>query len=143
MSALHKPILRALHQSTLYWIAVNIAQLLDAFSLAPLFYFQSLDPELEIVIACLPEGLRLNIGTSGNRIVLHLVNAMKRLGAKRGIATECIGGGQGGAMLIETIWGVGHGSENDIAHRQACARRHRQARSRARAVRRGAGGARA
>ena len=42
------------------------------------------------------------VGTSGNRIVLHLVNAMKRLGTKRGIATECIGGGLGGAMLIET-----------------------------------------
>jgi acetyl-CoA C-acetyltransferase len=43
------------------------------------------------------------VGASGNRIVLHLVNAMKRLGHKRGIATECIGGGQGGAMLIEAI----------------------------------------
>src|SRR5579859_2458488 len=43
------------------------------------------------------------VGTSGNRIVLHLVNAMKRLGTKRGIATECIGGGQGGAMLIESV----------------------------------------
>jgi len=43
------------------------------------------------------------VGASGNRIVLHLVNAMKRLGYKRGIATECIGGGQSGAMLIEAI----------------------------------------
>jgi len=43
------------------------------------------------------------VGASGNRIVLHLVNAMKRLRYKRGIATECIGGGQGGAMLIEAI----------------------------------------
>lgn len=43
------------------------------------------------------------VGTSGNRIVLHLVNAMQRLGTKRGIATECIGGGLGGAMLIETV----------------------------------------
>jgi acetyl-CoA C-acetyltransferase len=43
------------------------------------------------------------VGTSGNRIVLHLMNAMKRLGLKRGIATECIGGGQGGAMLIEMV----------------------------------------
>ena len=41
------------------------------------------------------------VGTSGNRIVLHLINAMKRRGDKRGIATECIGGGQGGAMLME------------------------------------------
>src|SRR6201997_5524813 len=43
------------------------------------------------------------VGCSGNRIVLHLVNAMKRLGTKRGVATECIGGGLGGAMLIETV----------------------------------------
>jgi acetyl-CoA C-acetyltransferase len=43
------------------------------------------------------------VGASGNRIVLHLVNAMRRLGVKRGIASECIGGGQGGAMLIEAI----------------------------------------
>ena len=43
------------------------------------------------------------VGCSGNRIVLHLVNAMKRLGTRRGIATECIGGGQGGAMLIEMV----------------------------------------
>jgi acetyl-CoA C-acetyltransferase len=41
------------------------------------------------------------VGTSGNRIVLHLANALKARGAKRGIATECIGGGQGGAMLLE------------------------------------------
>ena len=48
-------------------------------------------------------GLGHPVGASGNRIVLHLVNAMKRLGIKHGIATECIGGGQGGAMLIETV----------------------------------------
>lgn len=48
-------------------------------------------------------GIGHPVGASGNRIVLHLVNAMKRLGHKRGIATECIGGGQGGAMLIETV----------------------------------------
>ena len=43
------------------------------------------------------------VGASGNRIVLHLITAMERLGLKRGIATECIGGGQGGAMLIERV----------------------------------------
>ncbi len=43
------------------------------------------------------------VGTSGNRIVLHLANALKRLGKKRGIATECIGGGLGGAMMLETV----------------------------------------
>ncbi len=43
------------------------------------------------------------VGTSGNRIVLHLANAMKAQGEKRGIATECIGGGLGGAMLLEAV----------------------------------------
>ncbi|MCR4267726.1 acetyl-CoA C-acyltransferase, partial [Nitratireductor sp. ZSWI3] len=43
------------------------------------------------------------VGTSGNRIVLHLVNAMRQRGLKRGIATECIGGGLGGAMLLEAV----------------------------------------
>jgi len=43
------------------------------------------------------------VGTSGNRIVLHLVKALQRHGMRRGIATECIGGGQSGAMLIETL----------------------------------------
>ena len=41
------------------------------------------------------------VGTSGNRIVLHLANALKNNGGRRGIATECIGGGLGGAMLLE------------------------------------------
>ena len=48
-------------------------------------------------------GLGHPVGASGNRIVLHLVNAMRRLGIKQGIASQCIGGGQGGAMLIETV----------------------------------------
>jgi len=48
-------------------------------------------------------GLGHPVGASGNRIVLHLVNALKRLGKKRGIASQCVGGGQGGAMLIEAM----------------------------------------
>ncbi|WP_439510835.1 acetyl-CoA C-acetyltransferase [Marinimicrobium koreense] len=43
------------------------------------------------------------VGTSGNRIVLHLLNALERKGLKRGIATQCIGGGQAGAMMIERV----------------------------------------
>lgn len=43
------------------------------------------------------------VGTSGARIVLHLLHVLKRTGAKRGMAALCIGGGQGGAMLIERI----------------------------------------
>ena len=42
------------------------------------------------------------VGASGARIVLHLLNVLRRNKAKRGIATICIGGGLGGAMLVET-----------------------------------------
>ena len=43
------------------------------------------------------------VGASGARIVLHLLNVLERSGGKRGIAAICIGGGQGGAMLIERV----------------------------------------
>jgi len=43
------------------------------------------------------------VGASGARIALHMVTVLKRQNAQRGIATICIGGGQGGAMLIENI----------------------------------------
>lgn len=43
------------------------------------------------------------VGASGARIVLHLAQTLKRQNAKQGIATICIGGGQGGAMLIENV----------------------------------------
>lgn len=41
------------------------------------------------------------VGASGARIVLHLLNVLEKNKAHRGIASLCIGGGQGGAMLIE------------------------------------------
>jgi acetyl-CoA C-acetyltransferase len=41
------------------------------------------------------------VGTSGARIVLHLCHVLAQKEARRGMASICIGGGQGGAMLIE------------------------------------------
>ncbi|MCK0507266.1 acetyl-CoA C-acetyltransferase [Aromatoleum anaerobium] len=43
------------------------------------------------------------VGASGARIVLHLVQRLRRDNLSRGIASICIGGGQGGAMLVETV----------------------------------------
>ena len=43
------------------------------------------------------------VGASGTRIVLHLIEALKRTGGKRGMASICIGGGLGGAMLVERV----------------------------------------
>jgi acetyl-CoA C-acetyltransferase len=41
------------------------------------------------------------VGASGARIVLHLLHVLERNNAHRGMASLCIGGGQGGAMLVE------------------------------------------
>jgi acetyl-CoA C-acetyltransferase len=41
------------------------------------------------------------VGASGARIALHLCHVLNEKKANKGIASLCIGGGQGGAMLIE------------------------------------------
>ena len=41
------------------------------------------------------------IGASGARVLVTLVHQMKRTGAKKGLATLCIGGGQGVALAVE------------------------------------------
>ncbi len=41
------------------------------------------------------------VGATGTRLVLTLAKEMKRRNVQFGLATLCIGGGQGGAMVIE------------------------------------------
>jgi acetyl-CoA C-acetyltransferase len=43
------------------------------------------------------------IGASGARVVLHVLKVLERTGGRRGVASLCIGGGQGGAMLLERV----------------------------------------
>jgi len=43
------------------------------------------------------------VGASGARVVLHVLNVLQRTGGSRGMASICIGGGQGGAMLVERV----------------------------------------
>lgn len=49
------------------------------------------------------------VGASGARILLHLINSLTQQQKKRGLAAICIGGGQGGAMLVERLDGAEHG----------------------------------
>lgn len=43
------------------------------------------------------------IGASGARILVTLLHALKNRGLRRGLATLCIGGGQGTATIVETL----------------------------------------
>jgi acetyl-CoA acetyltransferase family protein len=43
------------------------------------------------------------LGMTGTRLILTLLLELRRQGKKRGLATACIGGGQGIAAIIETV----------------------------------------
>ncbi len=75
--------------------------------------FTSSALELDAAFSPIPED-RLNVdggaismghpvGASGARIVLHLFKTLQREGASTGVASLCIGGGQGGAMLVQNL----------------------------------------
>jgi acetyl-CoA C-acetyltransferase len=79
----------------------------DVFELNEAFAAQSLAVIKELGI----EGERINphggaialghpIGASGGRILVTLLHEMKRTHAQRGVATLCVGGGQGQAAVI-------------------------------------------
>jgi acetyl-CoA acetyltransferase len=48
-------------------------------------------------------GLGHPLAATGTRLVLTLAHELKRSGGRYGIATACIGGGQGIAIIIESI----------------------------------------
>lgn len=41
------------------------------------------------------------LGASGARITIHLLHELRRRGARYGLGSACIGGGQGGAVIVE------------------------------------------
>ena len=43
------------------------------------------------------------IGASGARIMVTLIHALKARGLKKGVATLCIGGGEGTAVALEIL----------------------------------------
>jgi acetyl-CoA C-acetyltransferase len=43
------------------------------------------------------------LGASGTRLVITILNELRRNGLRYGLATACIGGGQGIAMIVEAL----------------------------------------
>ena len=48
-------------------------------------------------------GYSYTLGATGNRLVLTLLRALKEKGLRHGLASLCIGGGQGMAIWVERI----------------------------------------
>jgi acetyl-CoA C-acetyltransferase len=83
---------------------VDLWEVNEAFAVVPMALMAELKVPHEIVNvhggAC---ALGHPIGASGARILVTLIHALQARGKKRGLATLCIGGGEGTAMAIELL----------------------------------------
>ena len=83
---------------------VDLWEVNEAFAVVPMAAMKELGISHDIVNvnggAC---ALGHPIGASGARIIVTLMYALKARGLQRGIATLCIGGGEGTALAIEMI----------------------------------------
>ncbi|MBI3283305.1 MAG: acetyl-CoA C-acetyltransferase [Burkholderiales bacterium] len=81
---------------------VDLFEINEAFAAVPMAAMKDLGISHEQINvhggAC---ALGHPIGASGARIVITLIGALKKQGKKRGVASLCIGGGEGTAMAIE------------------------------------------
>ncbi len=81
---------------------VDLWEINEAFAVVPMAAMTELNLSADKVNvnggAC---ALGHPIGASGARIIVTLLNALEHRGAKRGIASLCIGGGEGTALAIE------------------------------------------
>lgn len=81
---------------------VDLWEVNEAFAVVPMALMKELDVSHDIVNvnggAC---ALGHPIGASGARILVTLIHALQAHGKRRGLATLCIGGGEGTAMAIE------------------------------------------
>ena len=83
---------------------VDLWEINEAFAVVPMAAMKELGISHDIVNvnggAC---ALGHPVGASGARIIVTLMYALKARGLKKGIATLCIGGGEGTAMAIELV----------------------------------------
>jgi acetyl-CoA acyltransferase len=81
---------------------LDVVELNEAFASQALACVRELGLDEEVVNT---EGgaiaLGHPLGCSGTRITVTLLNRLERLGARRGLATMCVGVGQGAALLLE------------------------------------------
>jgi acetyl-CoA C-acetyltransferase len=83
---------------------VDLWEVNEAFAVVPMALMTELKVAHEIVNvhggAC---ALGHPIGASGARIMVTLMHALQARGLKRGLATLCIGGGEGTAVALEML----------------------------------------
>jgi acetyl-CoA C-acetyltransferase len=83
---------------------VDLFEVNEAFACVAMFAMRDLGiPHEKINVHGGATALGHPIGASGTRIIVTLLNALKQKGGKRGVASLCIGGGEGTALAVELI----------------------------------------
>lgn len=93
---------KALQRSGLSLDEIDLVELNEAFASQSVACIRELglDPE-KVNVNGGAIALGHPLGCTGTRLVVTLAHEMKRRGSRYGLATQCVGGGQGVAMIIE------------------------------------------
>jgi acetyl-CoA C-acetyltransferase len=83
---------------------VDLFEVNEAFACVAMFAMHDLGiPHDKINVHGGATALGHPIGASGARIITTLIAALKRHGKTRGVASLCIGGGEGTAVAVELV----------------------------------------
>ncbi|MFN3557091.1 MAG: acetyl-CoA C-acetyltransferase [Bacteroidales bacterium] len=103
---------KALSKARLSLKDMDLLELNEAFAAQSLGVVKELAQQHKVDSAWIQDRCNINggaialghpIGASGNRIVVTLVNALKSSGKKHGLASLCVGGGMGTAVIIKNV----------------------------------------
>lgn len=102
----------AVRKSGLSLKDIEVLELNEAFAAQSLGVITQLSADHNVTTEWIKERCNVNggaialghpIGASGNRITVSLIHEMKRSGKKIGLASLCIGGGMGTALILKNI----------------------------------------
>lgn len=105
-------IAQALGRASLKLQDMEVIELNEAFAAQSLGVIKQLSEDHQVSREWIMERANVNggaialghpIGASGNRIVVSLIHEMKRSGKKTGLASLCIGGGMGTAVVLKNV----------------------------------------
>jgi acetyl-CoA C-acetyltransferase len=83
---------------------VDLWEVNEAFAVVPLAFMRELEIDpTRVNVDGGAIALGHPIGASGARILVTLLGALRRRGLRRGVATICIGGGEGLAVCVELV----------------------------------------
>jgi acetyl-CoA acetyltransferase family protein len=95
---------KLLHKNSLETKNVDLFEINEAFAVQAISVIKKLEiDESKVNIYGGAIAIGHPLGMSGARIIGSLINALKQTNSRLGVASLCVGGGQGAAILIENI----------------------------------------